>query len=191
MRGAGLDPDVMVSNVDEGGVEGLAAMDAVLVLARRKAEAVVAKVAAPAGSTGGPLVVGCDSLLEFKGHVWGKAASPGEVIERWMQMRGHDGLLHTGHCLVDVDNGALASTTDTAVVRFGMPTEREVSIYAATEEALQVAGPFTLEGRSAPWIESIEGNYGTITGISLPVLRRLMLDLGVDMADMLTGGDRA
>ena len=70
------------------------------------------------------------------------------------------------------------------MVHFGTPTDQEIDLYATTTESLQVAGPFTLEGRSAPWIDSIEGNYGTITGISLAVLRRLMHDLGVELTDL-------
>jgi septum formation protein len=176
LESAGLAPEVMVSHVAEDGVDHLAPAEAVAVLAARKARAVAARVA-----PGDALVVACDSLLEFEGRPWGKAVSADEVVSRWRRFRRSVGLLHTGHVLIDAGTGREEAETDTAVVHFGDPTDAEIEAYAGTAESRQVAGPFTLEGRSAPWIDSIEGNYGTITGISLAVLRRLLgrLDTGI------------
>jgi septum formation protein len=189
LRGAGLDPEVRVSHVPEDDVDGLDPPAAVNELARRKAREVVARLRSEAADRNLPgenlpLVLGCDSLLEFAGQVWGKPSAPDEVSARWRQMRGQSGLLHTGHCLVDAWDSREATACDTAVVHFGRPDDREIDAYAGTDEALAVAGPFTLEGRSAPWVDRIDGNYGTITGISLPVLRRLLLDLGVSIVDL-------
>jgi septum formation protein len=180
---AGLSPDVAVSHVAEDGVDHLPAIEAVQVLAERKARAVVSGIPASQGADA-PIVVGCDSMLEFDGETWGKASSPAEVVDRWRRLRGGRGLLHTGHCVLDTATGNEAAATDTALVRFGVPDEREIEAYSRTSEALQVAGPFTLEGRSAPWIESIDGNYGTITGISLALLRRLLAELKVEIIDL-------
>lgn len=179
LESAGLSPEVIASGVDEGGFEDVPAVEAVAALAARKARAVAAKL------HGRPcLVLGCDSLLEVDGQTWGKPASPAEVVRRWQIMRGRTGTLHTGHVLLDGATGGSTAETDAAVIRFGRPSDGEIAAYAATDEAMEVAGPFTLEGRSAPWIESIDGNYGTVTGVSLAVLRRLLGDLGVDIVDL-------
>lgn len=180
LESAGLAPEVVVSHVPEDGVDHLPPAQAVAELAVRKGRAVAAQVSA----AGRPLVVACDSMLEFEGEAWGKASSGEEVVSRWKRLRGGRGLLHTGHFVLDTASGADAVETDTAVVHFGRPSDAEIAAYASTPESLQVAGPFTLEGRSAPWIDSIEGNYGTITGISLPVLRRLLDRLGTDLLDL-------
>ncbi len=180
LESAGLAPEVVVSHVPEDGVDHLPPAQAVAELAVRKGRAVAARV----GADGDPLVVACDSMLEFEGEAWGKASSGEEVVSRWKRLRGCRGLLHTGHFVLDTASGADAVETDTAVVHFGRPSDSEIAAYASTPESLQVAGPFTLEGRSAPWIDSIEGNYGTITGISLPVLRRLLDRLGTDLLDL-------
>jgi septum formation protein len=189
LRSAGLDPEVLVSNVSEDGVDDLAPKEAVTTLAKRKAVHVADEVRRSTLSDHdlagrAPLVVGCDSLLEFDGQVWGKPSGSDEVVSRWRSMRGKTGLLHTGHCVIDLYDGREALACDTAVVHFGQPDDREIAAYATTAEALAVAGPFTLEGRSAPWVEHIDGNYGTVTGISLPVLRRLLLELGVAIVDL-------
>lgn len=182
LESAGLRPEVVVSHVPEDGVDGLEPVEAVAALARRKGDSVAARLTADGPADA--LVVSCDSLLEFDGRPWGKAGSAGEVVERWQRFRGETGWLHTGHHVIDLTTGRQASGTDTAVVHFGQPTDAEIDAYAATGESRRVAGPFTLEGRSAPWIDRIEGNYGTITGISLPLLRRLLRRLGVELVDL-------
>jgi septum formation protein len=187
LRDAGLDPEVRVSGVDESGTGRLLPPEAVLVLARRKAAAVAASL----DGEGPALIVGCDSLLEFDGRARGRPSTVDAARALWRQLRDHTGLLHTGHCLLDTANGSEAAATDTALVRFGYPTDREIDAYVATGEPLAVAGAFTLEGFGAPWVDSIDGNYGTITGLSLPVLRRLLRQLGVELIDLWAVGPRA
>jgi nucleoside triphosphate pyrophosphatase len=181
LREAGLDPEVIPSGVQEEGVAHLPAGEAVLVLSERKGRAVRAILGAGADAA---LIIACDSMLEFAGQIWGKPCSRAEVVSRWQRLRGREGHLHTGHFVLDCDTGRHAGAGDVARVRFGCPTDYEIAAYSDTREALEVAGPFTLEGRSAPWIESIEGNYGTVTGVSLAVLRRLLRELGIEMVDL-------
>lgn len=176
LRDAGLAPDVVVSGVDEDGVTG-SAREVVLELATRKAQAVACGV-------DDALVVGCDSLLELDGTALGKPASPGEAIARWEAMRGRSGVLHTGHCVVDTATGASAGDVCSTVVRFGTPSDAEVRAYVATGEPLQVAGAFTLDGRSAPFLDGIEGDAGNVIGLSLPVLRALLAKLDVSLVDL-------
>jgi septum formation protein len=182
LQWAGLEADVIVSGVDEGGTDHLSPDEAVLVLARRKAAAVAAQVEAGAVA----LVIGCDSLLEFEGRAEGKPGGADDAAALWRRLRNHTGRLHTGHCLIDTTQGAEASATDTALIRFGNPTEAEIAAYIATGEPLQVAGGFTLEGFGAAWVDSIDGNSGTITGLSIPLLRRLLRDLGFEIVDLWT-----
>jgi septum formation protein len=187
---AGFTPEVVPSHADESGVEHLKPFDAVLELAIRKTRAVAGGLPPdpvhPAAVGSGALVIGCDSMLEFDGASLGKPESPTEAARRWRQMSGRAGILHTGHCVIDTASGQEAAATDSATVRFGTPSERELDAYIATGEPLHVAGAFTLEGRSAPWIEGIEGHAGTVRGLSLAVLRRLLEQLGVELVDLWT-----
>jgi septum formation protein len=177
---AGLEPEVIVSGVDEDGVDDLSPSEAVLTLARRKASAVAAGL--PAGDS--RLIIACDSLLEFEGRVEGRPATARDAAALWRRLRDHRGILHTGHCLIDTGRGVEAAAADAAVVRFGDPTDREIEAYVGTGEPLQVAGGFTLEGFGAAWIDSIDGNYGTIMGLSIPVLRRLLREIGLELVDL-------
>jgi septum formation protein len=176
LRDAGLSPEVRVSGVDESGVTG-SPTEVVLELARLKARAVAA-------TQPDALVLGCDSLLELDGQLLGKPATPGEAVERWHAMRGRSGTLLTGHCLIDTATDAQVADVCGTVVRFGMPSDEEVAAYVATGEPLHVAGAFTLDGRSAPFLDGIDGDHGNVIGLSLPLLRALLAKLGVSLVDL-------
>lgn len=170
LRAAGLDPQVLVSGIDED-LDLPSTRDLVHELAVRKAGA----VAAPAGA----LVVGCDSLLDLDGEALGKPGTPEVALERWRRMRGRTGTLLTGHCVLDTASGRRASAVGATAVRFGSPTDEELAAYVASGEPLQVAGGFTLDGRGAPYVDSIDGSAGNVIGLSLPLLRTLLAELGI------------
>jgi septum formation protein len=175
LRDAGFDPEVVVSGVDEDDLGGITEPAKVaLVLAERKAQAVAAT--AP-----NAVVIGCDSVLDLDGVAVGKPASPAEATTRWMAMRGREAALLTGHCVIDTTTGASASDVASTTVRFGTPTDGEIAAYVATGEPLHVAGAFTLQGRSAPFVDGIDGDPGNVIGLSLPLLRRLLHELGIEV----------
>jgi septum formation protein len=144
----------------------------VQVLAQAKAEAVLAQVAAAAG--GKPGVLGCDSVLEFEGEVFGKPGDAAQACRRWRRMAGRWGELHTGHCLLRGEpcgTSPLLATVTTRVL-FAALTEAEINAYVETGEPLQCAGGFALEGRGGLMVERIEGCFSNVIGLSLPLLRR-------------------
>ncbi|MFE5241887.1 MULTISPECIES: nucleoside triphosphate pyrophosphatase [unclassified Streptomyces] len=179
LRQAGFAPEVIVSGVDEDAIEAPTPGELALVLAEAKAAAVAARPEAA-----GALVIGCDSVLELDGRAYGKPADAEEATARWKSMRGRSGVLRTGHCVVDTATGRTASATASTVVRFGEPTDAEVAAYVASGEPLHVAGAFTLDGRSAPFVEGIEGSHGNVIGLSLPLLRGLLGELGFSVTDL-------
>jgi septum formation protein len=177
LRQVGIQPDRVISGIDET-AEGPAAEVAAEV-ARRKALAVAE------GTGGDALVLGCDSVLEHDGRVLGKPSGPAEAVQRWQALRGTVGHLHTGHCLVSVERGRVARVLeagDATTVRFGHPTDDEVAAYVATGEPLQVAGAFTIDGLGGAFVEGIDGSHSTVIGLSLPVLRRLLGELGLSIS---------
>ncbi|MGR8008653.1 nucleoside triphosphate pyrophosphatase [Streptomyces hypolithicus] len=179
LRQAGLAPEVIVSGVDEDAVDAPTPGELALVLAEAKAAAVAARPEAAAA-----LVVGCDSVLELDGEALGKPRDAEDALARWKAMRGRSGVLQTGHCVIDTANGLRASATASTVVRFGEPTDAEVAAYVASGEPLYVAGAFTLDGRSAPFIDGIDGDPGNVIGLSLPLLRRLLGEVGTPITEL-------
>ena len=179
LRDAGFSPTVVVSGVDESDVDADDAWEHVRALASKKANAVATEWTGEAA-----YVVGCDSMLLLDGEMWGKPASATEAVERWKRMRGRSGVLLTGHCVVDTAGRREASDVADTLVRFGTPSDDEIDAYVATGEPLRVAGAFTLDGRSAPFVDGVDGDPGNVIGLSLPLLRRLLAQIGVEVTSL-------
>jgi septum formation protein len=200
LRSAGVEPLVQVSAVDEDAAVAaaqalhgaLSPADVALLLARAKAEDVVrARIDADDTEC---LVLGCDSVLELDGEIHGKPAHAAEATARWTRMRGRSGVLHTGHWLVDdratEDGGTsgVVGATASTTVHFADLDDDEIAAYVATGEPLLVAGAFTLDGLGAPYVRAIEGDPSNVVGVSLPLLRELLAELGVAWRDLRSQG---
>lgn len=179
LQQAGFAPEVIVSGVDEDALSAPTPGELARVLAEAKARAVAALPEAADA-----LVLGCDSVLELDGEPLGKPADPEEATARWKAMRGRSGVLQTGHCVLDTRTGKGSSATAATTVHFGEPTDAEIAAYVATGEPLHVAGAFTLDGRSAPFVRGIEGDHGNVIGLSLPLLRDLLARLEVSITGL-------
>ena len=170
LRQVGLDPEVVVSGVDESTVTGPPA-DVALTLAVRKATAVASGVR-------DGLVLGCDSVLDLDGEALGKPLDAADAVARWRRMRGRSGVLHTGHCLIDTATGRDAAEVASTTVHFADLSDGEIESYVATGEPLRVAGAFTIDGLGGAYVEGIEGDPHNVVGLSLPLLRRMLEAVG-------------
>ena len=179
LRGAGFEPEVVVSGVDEAGFEAADLSVLVTALAEAKAEAVAARPEAA-----GAVIVACDSLLDVDGEAHGKPAGEAEARARLQRLRGRSAILRTGHCVIDTASGRRAAGEAATEVVFGRFSEAELDAYLASGEPLHVAGAFTLDGRSAPFIDRIIGDHGNVIGLSLPLFRQLLADVGLTVMDL-------
>jgi septum formation protein len=183
LESVGVKPEVIVSGIDEESPEfdSLSPSDLVIKLASLKANAV--KNRAPINS----LIIGCDSTFDFNGKSLGKPLNRENAIERSKLLSGKFGYLHTGHCIIDVKNGKEINKLSSAKVQFAEMTNEEIVDYVDSGEPLNVAGGFTLDGLSAPFITSIEGDPSGIIGLSLPLLRNMVMSLGYSWLDIKKG----
>ena len=175
LRNAGIEPQVIVSGVDESQLDGLAPRELALGLAELKALAVAPRVP-------DAVVIGCDSVLEFEGAPLGKPTDAADAIARWQRMRGRSGVLVTGHAVVRGEQ--LISASAETTVHFADVSDEEIEAYVATGEPLHVAGAFTVDSLGGPFVTSIEGDYHNVVGISLPLLRELLGQLGIRWTDL-------
>src|SRR5699024_6982326 len=199
LRAAGIEHSTLPVDLDEEAIlararaqaaasgapqDALTAADEVLLLAREKA------LAARARSDGGYLVLGCDSMLELDGEVIGKPHIAERARERWRAMRGRTGILHSGHWLVDdrdPDDGGTGATfgaTASCELRFAALADEEIEAYIATGEPLGVAGAFTIDGRGGPFVEDVQGDPHAVVGLSLPLLRRMLGEIGLGVHEL-------
>ena len=173
LRGAGVEPEVIVSGVDEDHITAETPGELARLLATLKARAVVASLDDHA------TVLGCDSVLEFDGVAYGKPDTPEVARERLRSMRGRSGVLHTGHCLIDTNSKQELRELESTKVVFADLTDAEIDAYVATGEPLVVAGSFTVDGLGGPFVTAIEGDYHNVVGLSLPLLRRMLIEVGI------------
>lgn len=176
LQAAGIEPEVIVSGVDEQQITATDAANLAAALAQLKCRAVASAVEPDA------LVIGCDSVLAFAGDILGKPVDADDAIARWRRMSGKSGVLHTGHCIRrgHAEFVATASTT----VHFAQLSDAEIKAYVATGEPLHVAGAFTIDGLGGGFITGIEGDPHNVVGISLPLLRTMIADLGLSWTDL-------
>ncbi|NEP13192.1 MAG: septum formation inhibitor Maf [Symploca sp. SIO1A3] len=174
LQTVGIEPVVCQSNFDESQVKLSEPESLVETLALRKAQTV-----APEFSK--VLVLGCDSVLSVRGEIHGKPANPQEAIARWQQMRGTVGKLYTGHALLDLSQNQTLVRCQITKVYFAEVSDDVISEYVATGEPLKCAGSFALEGRGGFLVDKIEGCHSNVIGLSLPLLRQMLFELGYEV----------
>jgi len=190
LRAVGIDPTPLASHVDEeaavAGAGALTPAETVTLLARLKAEAVAA--AGPDVGSFDGLILGGDSAFEFDGVVFGKPHLPEVARERWHAQRGRSGVLHSGHWLIDARGGIVGAAVGgaaAATVHFADDiTDAEIDTYIATGEPLEVAGAFTIDSKGAGFITGVEGDPHAVVGLSVPLLRTLVRQLGIEWTDL-------
>ncbi|MGH3803529.1 MAG: Maf family protein [Pseudonocardiaceae bacterium] len=188
LRAAGVEPVVRVSGVDEDALTARLAdvtpAQLVTTLAQAKAGAVTPDIAAEYPDA---VVIGCDSMLHVGGELIGKPGCADTALRRWQVMAGGTGELLTGHAVVRLDGGAVTATASgaqTTLIRFSTPSAAEIAAYVGTGEPLRVAGGFTLDGLGGWFVDGIDGDPSSVIGISLPLTRRLLAEVGVSVVSL-------
>jgi septum formation protein len=187
LRGAGIDPLVLVSGVDEDAVVASLSGDSdpgelVNALAIAKASAVTGTLDAELRADS--VVIGCDSMLYRDGHLRGKPTSEAEAIAGWQAMSGTTGELYTGHCVIRLRDGVISAQTaehSVTTVEFGSPSAEELSAYARSGEPTAVAGGFTIDGLGGWFVDGVDGDPSAVIGIGLPLVRRLFDRVGLSV----------
>ncbi|WP_045822287.1 Maf family protein [Williamsia herbipolensis] len=196
LRAAGLDPRVMVSHVDEDAVVAELGPDTapstvVTRLAEAKADAVARMLVDSTDVPPDALVIGCDSMLLLDGRLSGKPHTADVARAHWRSVRGRSAELMTGHCVLRVEAGSVtarARESSSTVVRFSDADDATIDTYVASAEPLEVAGGFTLDGLGGWLIDGIDGDPSSVIGIGLPLVRRLLGEVGVAVADLWSTG---
>lgn len=178
LQSIGIEPIVRPSDFDESQVQLTDPLTLVEELALGKAN-----VIAPQFANTQTLVMGCDSVLAIQGEIYGKPETPEIAIARWQTMRGQIGQLYTGHALIDMQQQRMVVQTGITQVYFADVCDREIEAYVATGEPLKCAGCFALEGKGGAFVEKIDGCHTNVIGLSLPLLRHMMMQLGHQITD--------
>jgi septum formation protein len=176
LQTVGIEPIVCPSDFDESLIQLSNPSELVQTLAKCKAETVISRFPEA-------LIMGCDSVLAIDGQIYGKPANSEEAIARWRLMQGNVGDLYTGHVLIDTIQNRTIVKCQVTKVYFGKMSDRSISAYVATGEPLKCAGAFALEGFGSLFVEKIVGCHSNVIGLSLPLLRQMMTELGYEVTD--------
>lgn len=176
LQNAGIEPVICQSDFDESQVQINEPGALVETLARCKAEKVASQFSEA-------LILGCDSVLSVEGKIYGKPANQAEAISHWQILRGNVGMLYTGHALIDLSQDKAIVRCGVTRVYFAKVSDRTIKAYVATGEPLKCAGCFALEYRGAFFVEKIEGCHSNVIGLSLPLLRQMLGELGYEAID--------
>lgn len=176
----GIEPIICSSNFDESQVQLENGIELVQTLAKCKAQTVASQFT-------DALILGCDSVLEIGGEIYGKPESPQEAIARWEIMRGQVGKLYTGHALLDLRQDLQLTCCGITKVYFAQISDRALEAYVASGEPLKCAGSFALEGKGGLFVEKIEGCHSNVIGLSLPLLSQMLAKLGYSVTDFWRG----
>ena len=176
LQQAGIEPIVCQSNFDESQVQLSDPVELVKTLSLKKAETVTSQFT-------DAVILGCDSVLAIAGEIYGKPESKEIAIARWQKMRGNTGILYTGHALIDQQQQKQIVACGSTKVYFAQISDRTIEAYVATGEPLQCAGCFALEGRGGLFVEKLVGCHSNVIGLSLPLLRQMLAQLGYNITD--------
>lgn len=194
LESAGIHPIVCPSDVDESQVQTSNPVELVETLAQLKAQSIAERLkngelprlsaqTVPASW----LIAGCDSVLLVNGEIHGKPADASEAVSRWQMMRGNAGELYTGHVLIDLAKDQTLVRCQITRVYFANVSDQQIKAYVATGEPLKCAGCFALEGKGGLFVEKLEGCHTNVIGLSLPLLRQMLGELGYDVTDFWQG----
>ncbi|MBW4674436.1 MAG: septum formation inhibitor Maf [Desmonostoc geniculatum HA4340-LM1] len=176
LQTVGIEPIVRPSDFDESQIQLSEPEQLVKTLAQYKAQTV-----APQFESG--LIMGCDSVLSVNSEIHGKPVDASEAIARWEIMQGSFGDLYTGHALIDLEQNRTLVKFQVTRVYFAPMNNKAIEAYVATGEPLKCAGAFALEGFGSLFVEKIEGCHSNVIGLSLPLLRQMLAELGYDVTD--------
>ncbi|BBY96090.1 Maf-like protein [Mycobacterium gallinarum] len=190
LRQAGIDPLVIVSGVDEDAVmarlePSATPADVTTALAAAKADAVVGVLDADVAAD--CVVIGCDSMLYHDGTLRGKPTTVDAARAGWQQMAGTSGELYTGHSVIRLQDNAIAwraADATVTTVRFASPSTADLDAYVDSGEPTAVAGGFTLDGLGGWFVDGVDGDPSSVIGIGLPLIRRLLADGGLSIAEL-------
>jgi septum formation protein len=178
---AGIEPECIPSNFDEDSIQSRNPAHLVETLALLKAQTVAQTLSRSA------IVLGCDSVLAINGEIHGKPTSHKDATERWRFMRGRVGEIYTGHALIEVNaQGRMSELVRCGMtqVHFAQVSDAQIAAYVATGEPMNRAGCFSLEGKGSMFVEKLQGCHTNVIGLSMPLLRQMMMEMGHDVTKL-------
>lgn len=149
----------------------LGARDAVLELCRRKALAAASKHP-------GKVILASDTLVAVDDVPLGKPADEADAFRMLRSLADRWHQVYTGVCVVS-SSGEVCADVDATDVRFCSMSDETIRAYIATNEPMDKAGAYALQGIAGLWIEEIRGSHTNVIGLPMTLTRKLLEQCGL------------
>lgn len=184
---AGFEFALSPSQISEIPDENLNLTDQIQDLARRKAEACLNSGKLVKGQ--GNLILSADTVVVLDGQILGK---PQDRLENEQYLRRLSGQTHgviTAICLLDVDTGHRALGHEISQITFKDLNDCQIMEYADTEEGLDKAGGYGIQGAAGAFVRTVDGPYDNVVGLPVELLKKLLRENGwnVDRRESASG----
>jgi nucleoside triphosphate pyrophosphatase len=166
--------EICASKIDESRLPGESPENMVERLARAKAEAVARELPL----TGSVIILGADTVVVADEEILGKPRTAAIAREMLLKLRGREHLVITGFALLRIQDGQIRVGHETTRVWFSNMSDKEVDAYAASEEPLDKAGAYAIQGIAGRYIPRIEGCYFNVVGLPIARVWQALKELG-------------
>ena len=140
------------------------------------------KARAVAARNGEGVVLGADTIVVIDGQALGKPAGPDEARAMLRRLRGREHEVITGVAVVDARTGRSEATAVVSRVRMTEYGEAEIEAYVATDEPLDKAGAYAIQGRGGALVAGLEGSFSNVVGLPLEETARMLVAFGVPVS---------
>ncbi|MBT9791215.1 septum formation protein Maf [Clostridium sp. MCC344] len=171
----GIVPEIIVSHVEEKITSDVPA-EVVMSLAEQKAVDVAKEMSE------GTVILGSDTVVAADGKILGKPKSHEEAYEMIRRLAGRSHQVYTGVCLVkkgpEGEADTVVSFYDETDVNVSPMTEKEIREYADSEEPMDKAGSYAVQGFFARYIDGLKGSYANVMGLPVHLVYQELKKLG-------------
>jgi len=130
------------------------------------------------------IVIAADTVVILDERILGKPHSENKARKMLKQISGRKVRVITGVTVMDIDAQRRTSISETTDLMIKQLSNTEIEAYVKTEEPLDKAGAFAIQGKGAIIVERIEGDYFNVVGLPLFKLNKVLLDFGIDVLQM-------
>lgn len=162
---AGVDFEIITKDVDESVPEGTEPHEAAIMTAKKKALAVAAEHREA-------VVIGADTIVVADGRILGKPKDKTEAFSMLTMLSGKEHTVITGVCIAC--GGTVKTFEKTSSVKFYKLSDEEINAYIETNEPMDKAGSYGIQGKGCTLVESISGDYFNIVGLPVAATVRAL-----------------
>jgi septum formation protein len=149
--------------------------DYVMALARGKAMDICSSVKKPAA------IIGCDTVVYFNGKVFGKPKDSAEAFQMLSDLSGNTHEVYSGVAVINTETQEISTQYVCTEVKFSKLSEEEINKYIETEDPLDKAGAYGIQGEAAIFVEEIKGCYYNVVGLPINKLYFMLREMGVNL----------